>query len=71
VGYGLRTPIIDQAFSIDEVYQTSSLHLAGQMGSLQGQGTLTLSFPFFTPDEQAQVCTTGDLTWTVEFVRRL
>lgn len=22
-------------------------------------------------DEQAQLCTTGDLTWTAEFVRRL
>ena len=22
-------------------------------------------------DEQAQLCTTGDLTWTVEFVRKL
>ena len=24
-----------------------------------------------TPDEQAQLCTTGDLTWTVEFARKL
>ena len=66
-----QVPIIDGAFTTDQVDQTEALHLAGQMGSLHGEGTLTLSFPAFTPDEQAEVCTTGALTWTAEFVRRL
>jgi hypothetical protein len=71
-GFGnTQVPIVDRAFSIDEVDQTEALHLPGELGSLHGQGTLTLSFPAFTRDEHAQVCTTGDLTWTVEFVRTL
>lgn len=71
-GFGLRqVPIIDGAFSIDQVSQGDALHLAGDIGSLHGEGTLTLAFPAFTQDEQPQTCATGDLTWTVDFVRRL
>jgi hypothetical protein len=32
-------------------------------------GTLSWAFPAFTPDEQVQLCTTGDLTWEVNFRR--
>ena len=71
-GFGNRqVPIVDRAISFDQVDQGEAVHLAGQLGSLAGQGTLTLSFPAFTPEEQVQVCTTGDLSWTVEFVRTL
>jgi len=73
-GFGLgnrQVPVVDRAFSFDEVDQTEAVHLAGDLGSLHGQGTLTISFPAFTQDEQVQVCTSGDLTWTVEFVRTL
>jgi hypothetical protein len=71
-GFGNRqVPIVDQAFSFDEVDQGDAVHLTGNLGSLQGDGTLTIAFPAFTRDEQPQTCTTGDLTWTVEFVRAL
>jgi hypothetical protein len=30
-----------------------------------------MSAATLTSDEQAQLCTTGDLTWTVGFVRKL
>jgi hypothetical protein len=70
-GLGKTVPITDGAFSIDEVDQTLALHVAGDLGRLTGQGTLTLSFPAFTPDEQIQLCTTGDLTWEVEFRRTI
>jgi hypothetical protein len=70
VGYGLQVPITDGgAFSIDEVDQGAALHVAGDLGRLEGQGTLSWAFPAFTPDEQVQLCTTGDLTWEVEFRR--
>lgn len=68
-GLGNTVPITNGAFSFDEVDQGLALHVAGDLGRLQGQGTLTLSFPAFTPDEQVQLCTTGDLTWEVEFRR--
>lgn len=74
VGYGFarnQVPITEGAFSIDEVDQGSALHVAGDLGRLQGQGTLSWAFPALTPDEQVQLCTTGDLTWEVEFRRVL
>jgi hypothetical protein len=74
VGYGFagnQVPITDGAFSIDAVGQSDALHVAGDLGRLQGQGTLSWAFPAFTPDEQVQLCTTGDLTWEVEFRRTI
>jgi len=70
-GFGKSVPITDGAFSIDEVDQGAALHIAGDLGRLQGQGTLSWAFPAFTPDEQVQLCTTGDLTWDVEFRRTI
>ena len=32
---------------------------------------MSLAIPTFTADEQAQLCTTGDLTWEVEYVRTI
>lgn len=74
VGYGFarnQVPITAGAFSIDEVDQGAALHVVGDLGPLQGQGTFSWAFPAFTPDEQVQLCTTGDLTWEVEFRRTI
>ena len=74
VSYGFarnQVPITAGAFSIDEVSQSDALHVAGDLGRLQGQGTLSWAFPAFTPDEQVQLCTSGDLTWDVEFRRTI
>ena len=54
-GLGKHLSITDGAFSIHEVDQTLAPHVAGDLGRLSGQGTLTLSFPAFTPDEHAAV----------------
>jgi hypothetical protein len=65
-------PIIGGAFSFDDVFWESALHVAGELGSLRGQGTMSRALAMITPDEQAaQLCTSGDLTWTVEFIRTL
>lgn len=72
VGWGFarnQVPITDGAFSIDDVDQGAALHIAGDLGPLHGEGTLSLAFPALTADEQAQLCTTGDLTWEVDFGR--
>jgi len=68
---GGQVPIIDRAVSFDQVFGELAIHIAGELGSLQGQGTVSLTMAQLTPDEQAQLCTSGDLTWTVEFVRTL
>ena len=76
ISYGFartQVPLTDGAFSIDEVDQGAALHVAGylglRLGSGHGQGTLRLTFPALTAEEQAQLCTTGDLTWEVDYVR--
>ena len=72
-GFGrTMVPITDRAFSFDDVFWESAFHIAGELGALQGQGTLSKAQAVITPDEQAaQLCSSGDLTWTVEFVRTL
>ena len=64
-------PITDGAFIYDDVNTFMAAHFAGQLGALSGEGTASIAVPSLTTDEQAQLCTTGDLTWTVDFVRRL
>ena len=71
-GFGGRTvPIVDGAFSFDDVFLFQAVHLTGQFGGGHAAGTLSSVFPALTPDEQAQVCTTGDLTWEAEYVRTI
>ena len=78
IGFGISSflarralPITDGAFSHDVNWGDLAIHLAGELGPLRGEGTASLVSARLTSDEQAQLCTTGDLTWTVEFVRTL
>jgi hypothetical protein len=71
IGFGGQVPITDRAFSFDQLLGNMAIHLAGELGRLQGQGTLRFTMAALTADEQAQLCTTGDLTWEVEFVRTI
>jgi len=68
--FGGRTvPITDGAVSYDDAHQFMASHFDGLLGPLRGEGTVSIAVPALTVDEQAQLCTTGDLTWEVEFVR--
>ena len=74
IGWGFarsQVPIADGAFSYDDVGTFMAAHFEGRLGPLRGDGTLSIAMPSLTPDEQAQLCTTGDLTWEVEFVRTI
>ena len=72
IGFGRRSaPITDGAFSFDEAFGNIAFHITGELGILHGEGTLSVVEADLTETEQAQLCTSGDLTWTVEFVRRL
>ena len=62
-------PITDGAFSYDQVDQFMAAHFEGMLGPLRGEGTVSIAVPALSTDEQAMLCTTGDLTWEVEFVR--
>jgi hypothetical protein len=74
IGWGLggkHVPIADGAFSFDDVSPFMAAHFEGRLGPLRGNGTLSIAIPALTAEEQAQLCTTGDLTWEVEFVRTI
>ena len=66
-----EVPVTDRAFSYDVNLGNVALLVTGDLGSLRGEGTASMIAGGLTSDEQAQLCTTGDLTWTVEFVRTL
>ena len=74
-GYGFGGPYVRIAeggtFSFEDVGPYGAFRLGGRLGSMSGEGTLSYAFPALTEDEQAQGCTTGDLTWTVEYVRTI
>lgn len=73
IGWGLSNslPITDRVFSFDEVFLDQATHIAGELGKLRGSGTMTITIAALTEDEQAQLCTTGELTWAVEFARTI
>ena len=60
-----------RAFSYDVNLGNVALLVAGDLGSLRGEGTASMIAGGLTSDKQAQLCTSGDMTWTVEFVRTL
>jgi hypothetical protein len=47
------------------VYPVVAFHLHGRLGVHRGSGTISVAIPALTADEQAQLCTTGELTWQV------
>lgn len=51
----------------DDVFILDATHLHGRIGQHQGSGTFMYTIAALTADEQAQTCTTGDLTWQVEY----
>jgi hypothetical protein len=64
---GSQPVLTDQRLDVTVTeFITFALVLNGRLGSHRGSGTLTLLFPGLTADEQAQLCTTGELTWTLE-----
>lgn len=72
-GFGGRgIPLTDGVFvDIDDVFSFDALHIHGRIGQVAGRGTFKYTVAQLTADEQAQVCTTGDLTWQVEYKRTL
>jgi hypothetical protein len=54
-----------ETFGIDDVSFSQAAHLDGRLGVHMGSGTVTFSVPGLTADEQAMLCTAGDLTWRV------
>jgi hypothetical protein len=65
-GFGGRGPIVvEGAFSFDDFDFQNALHVHGTIGPRQGSGDFRFTIAALTQDEQAQLCTTGNLTWSV------
>lgn len=68
VGWSPRGPAIaDATLELSENWGSVAFMVSGHLGSLRGSGTLTFLIPGLTENEQAaQVCTLGEVTWSVE-----
>lgn len=74
VGYGFgggRRLTDGVLWEFDEVSPWEAIHFNGRIGHRRGTGTLLWSVPLLTADEQAQLCTTGEQTWQVEYLRTI
>jgi len=55
-----------ETFGLDHLYPFAAVHVHGRLGVHGGSGTLSLAIPTLNADEQAQLCSSGELTWQVE-----
>lgn len=66
-GWGGGFPAMpSHALDLDLVDSSQAIHLHGKVQAVHGAGTLQFTIAALTMDEQAQLCTTGELTWTVD-----
>ena len=69
--WGHGSPVIaDHQLDLSENWQVIAFMVSGRIGSHHGSGTLSFLLPALTADEQAQVCTMGELTWMVDRTAR-
>jgi hypothetical protein len=60
--------VVEGALDVDHRGFSDAFFVSGTLGSHGGTGTLTHLFAALDASEEPQVCTTGELTWTVERV---
>jgi hypothetical protein len=57
-----------RSLTFDNVFWSEALHIAGVFRGQTADGTYKNTQAALTEAEEAQLCTTGDLTWTAERV---
>lgn len=66
-GWGGQLPELpSHAVDLDDVGGNQALHLHGTIQAVHGSGTFSLAVVQFTQDEHVQICSTGELAWTVD-----
>ena len=66
LGWGGGLPTLpSHALDIDLVDPLSAIHIHGTVQAVQGEGTFSYTIAALTTEETAQVCSTGELPWTV------
>jgi hypothetical protein len=58
--------VVEGALDVEHIGFADAFFVNGTLGSHGGTGTLTHLFAALDAAEEPQVCTTGELTWTVE-----
>ena len=68
IGFGgFSGPVVaDEMLDLQEVFLDVGILVSGRLGEHRGAGTLTQAVARLDTEEQAQVCSTGELTWQVE-----
>jgi hypothetical protein len=61
-------PLVDGALDVEHVGFADAFVLSGTLGTRMGSGTVTHLFAALDVAEEPQLCTTGELTWTVDRV---
>lgn len=66
-GWGGRLPPLpSHALDLDLVDISQAIHVHGKVQAVHGAGTLEFTIAGLTVDEQPQLCTSGEVTWTVD-----
>ena len=64
-----RAYLLDgRSLSFDDASSDSAIHVTGRFGPGLASGTVRFTVAALTEDEEAQICTTGDLTWAARRV---
>lgn len=64
--FGRLPELPSHLIDLDLVDPGSAVHVHGKVQAVHGEGTLALTIPALTGDEQAQACSSGELPWTVD-----
>jgi hypothetical protein len=66
MGWAGKLPTLpSHTLDLDLVDLSSGLHLHGKVQAVRGAGTFEYTIAGLTADEQPQLCTTGEIPWTV------
>ena len=68
--FGGGEPLHGRRLVWDSVYQWEALHITGTFRGQTADGTYEHTEASLTDTEEAQLCTSGDLSWTAERVHR-
>jgi hypothetical protein len=66
--FGRPYPLDGKSLSYDDVSLDYATHVTGRFGPGLASGTVRFTVAALTEDEEAQICTTGDLTWAARRV---
>jgi hypothetical protein len=66
--FGGAYPLDGKSLSFDDASSDSAIHVTGRFGPGLASGTVRFTVAALTEDEEAQICTTGDLTWAARRV---